>query len=34
MEIFQLTKDFPKSEMFSLTSQMVRSSRSVCSKYC
>jgi len=31
MEIFQLTKDFPKSEMFSLTSQMVRSSRSVCS---
>jgi len=31
MEIFQLTKDFPKSEMFSLTSQMGRSSRSVCS---
>ena len=31
MEIFQLTKDFPKSEMFGLTSQMIRSSRSVCS---
>ncbi|PQV46286.1 four helix bundle protein [Jejuia pallidilutea] len=31
MEIFHLTKDFPKSEMFGLTSQMVRSSRSVCS---
>ncbi len=31
MEIFHLTKTFPKSEMFSLTSQMIRSSRSVCS---
>lgn len=31
MEIFHLTKDFPKSELFGLTSQMVRSSRSVCS---
>ncbi|WP_203258619.1 four helix bundle protein [Hyunsoonleella ulvae] len=29
MEIFHLTKDFPKSEIFGLTSQMVRSSRSV-----
>ena len=31
MEIFHLTKGFPKSEMFGLTSQMVRSSRAVCS---
>ena len=31
MEIFHMTKNFPKSEMFGLTSQMVRSSRSVCS---
>lgn len=31
MEIFHLTKDFPKSETFGMTSQMVRSSRSVCS---
>ncbi|MCB0462618.1 MAG: four helix bundle protein [Flavobacteriaceae bacterium] len=31
MEIFHLTKDFPKSEMFGLTSQIIRSSRSVCS---
>ena len=31
MEIFHLTKEFPKSEMFGLTSQIVRSSRSVCS---
>ena len=31
MEIFHLTKSFPKSEMFGLTSQIVRSSRSVCS---
>ena len=31
MEIFQLTKTFPKEELFSLTSQIVRSSRSVCS---
>lgn len=31
MEIFHLTKTFPKSEIFGLTSQVVRSSRSVCS---
>ena len=31
MEIFHLTKEFPKTEMFGLTSQIVRSSRSVCS---
>lgn len=31
MEIFHLIKEFPKSEMFGLTSQIVRSSRSVCS---
>ena len=31
MELFHLTKDFPKSEMFVLTSQIVRSSRLVCS---
>ena len=31
MEIFHLSKTFPKSELFSLTSQIVRSSRSVCS---
>tara|TARA_R110002050_G_scaffold281314_1_gene428654 strand:+ start:569 stop:928 length:360 start_codon:yes stop_codon:yes gene_type:complete len=31
MEIFKMTKTFPKSELFSLTSQIVRSSRSVCS---
>ncbi|MEO9570423.1 MAG: four helix bundle protein [Polaribacter sp.] len=31
MEIFQMTKTFPKVELFSLTSQIVRSSRSVCS---
>jgi four helix bundle protein len=31
MEIFQVTKAFPKSELFSLTSQIIRSSRSVCS---
>lgn len=29
MEIFQITKEFPKSEMFGLSSQMIRSSRSV-----
>jgi four helix bundle protein len=29
--IFQLSKKFPKEEMYSLTSQMRRSSRSVCS---
>lgn len=31
MKIFYLTKSFPKSETYGLTSQMVRSSRSVCS---
>tara|TARA_R110002095_G_scaffold78117_1_gene67280 strand:- start:2889 stop:3251 length:363 start_codon:yes stop_codon:yes gene_type:complete len=31
MEIFHIKKEFPKSEMFGLTSQMVRSSRTVCS---
>src|ERR1700726_1417427 len=30
MEIFTLTKDFPKEETYSLTDQMRRSSRSVC----
>jgi four helix bundle protein len=31
MRIFQLTKDFPAEEKFSLVDQMRRSSRSVCS---
>ncbi len=31
MHIFRLTKSFPKDEMYSLTSQIRRSSRSVCS---
>ena len=31
MKIFQITKRFPKDEMFGLTSQLRRSSRSVCS---
>ena len=31
MEIFKLTKAFPKEEVYSLTSQIRRSSRSVCS---
>ena len=31
MKIFHLTKDFPKSEVFGLSSQMIRSSRAVCS---
>jgi four helix bundle protein len=30
MEIFELTKSFPKEEMYSLTDQIRRSSRSVC----
>src|SRR4030042_1796450 len=30
MEIFKLTKRFPKEEMYSLTDQIRRSSRSVC----
>jgi four helix bundle protein len=31
MEIFEMTKSFPKEELYSLTSQIRRSSRSVCS---
>ncbi|SDB90720.1 four helix bundle protein [Williamwhitmania taraxaci] len=31
MEIFEITKGFPKDEIYSLTSQIRRSSRSVCS---
>ncbi len=31
MTIFQLSKSFPKEEMYSLTDQIRRSSRSVCS---
>lgn len=31
MDIFHLRKTFPKLEVFSLTSQIIRSSRSVCS---
>lgn len=31
MDIFNFSKDFPKEEIFSLTSQIRRSSRSVCS---
>ena len=31
MEIFQLSKSFPGEEKFALTTQIVRSSRSVCS---
>jgi len=31
MEIFELTKGFPKEEIYSLTDQIRRSSRSVCS---
>ena len=30
MEIFQISKSFPKEELYSLTNQMRRSSRSVC----
>jgi four helix bundle protein len=30
MEIFQLTRSFPKEERYSLTDQMIRSARSVC----
>jgi four helix bundle protein len=30
MEIFRITKTFPKEEVYSLTSQIRRSSRSVC----
>lgn len=31
MEIFQITKNFPREEIYSLTDQIRRSSRSVCS---
>ena len=31
MEIFEITKSFPKAEMYSLTDQIRRASRSVCS---
>lgn len=31
MKIFELTAKFPKSETYSLTDQILRSSRSVCS---
>ena len=31
MKIFELTKTFPKEEIYSMTDQMRRSSRSVCS---
>jgi len=31
MEIFQITKSFPKEEMYSIVDQIRRSSRSVCS---
>jgi len=31
MEIYNLTKSFPKDELYSLTSQIRKSSRSVCS---
>ncbi len=31
MEIFHLSKGFPRTEQFALTSQIVRSSRAVCS---
>jgi four helix bundle protein len=31
MEIFEITKDFPKEETYSLTDQIRRASRSVCS---
>lgn len=31
MEIFEVTRSFPKEEMFSLTDQIRRSSRGTCS---
>ncbi|WP_317901094.1 four helix bundle protein [Cerina litoralis] len=34
MEIFELSRSFPKEETYSLTDQIRRSSRSVCAKYC
>lgn len=32
MQVFNLSKSFPKEEVFSLTNQIRRSSRSVCAK--
>ena len=34
MEIFELTKNFPKEEIYSLVDQVRRSSRSVCTNLC
>ena len=34
MEIFELSKTFPKEERYSLTDQIRRASRSVCSNSC
>jgi len=34
MEIFHLTKSYPKEEMYALTDQIRRSSRSVCANIC
>ena len=34
MAIFELTKEFPKEEKYSLTDQIRRASRSVCSNSC
>ena len=34
MEIFEITKKFPKEETYSLTDQIRRASRSVCSNSC
>lgn len=34
MEIFEITKMFPKEEKYSLTDQIRRSSRSVCANIC
>jgi len=34
MEIFEITKKFPKEEKYSLTDQIRRSSRSVCANIC
>ena len=34
MEIFDMTKSFPKEEQYSLTDQVRRSSRSVCANIC
>ena len=33
MDVFKMTKSFPKEEMYGLTSQIRRSSRSVCSNF-